>query len=66
MENDKIISSANLLQYFLSPEISSKRKTEFILPYLVRNFQLIKLIAKYLQHSPIIKDLILNMAVKFM
>ena len=40
MENDKIISLTNLLQHLLSAEILSKLKLEFILPYLVRNFQI--------------------------
>ena len=39
MENDKIISLTNLFQRLLSAEILSERKIEFILPYLVRNFQ---------------------------
>ena len=40
MANDKIISLANLLQYLLSAEILSKCKIEFILLYLVRDFQI--------------------------
>ena len=40
MENDKISSLRNLFQYLLSTEILSERKIEFILPYLVRNFQI--------------------------
>ena len=39
MENDKI-SLTILFQHLLSAEILSKRKIEFILPYLVRNFQI--------------------------
>ena len=39
MENDRI-SLANLFQHVLSPEILSELKIEFILPYLVRNFQI--------------------------
>ena len=39
MENDKI-SPTNLFQHLLSAEILSERKIEFILPYLVRNFQI--------------------------
>ena len=49
MENDKI-SLANLFQHLLSAEILSEGKIEFILPYLVRNFQINarkKLTAKY-------------------
>ena len=39
MENDNIISLTNLLQHLLSAEILSELKLEFILSYLVRNFQ---------------------------
>ena len=39
MENDKI-SLTNLFQHLLSAEILSERKIEFMLPYLVRNFQI--------------------------
>ena len=39
MENDKM-SLRNLFQHLLSAEILSERKIEFILPYLVRNFQI--------------------------
>ena len=39
MENDKI-SLTNLFQHLLSAEILSEWKIEFILPYLVRNFQI--------------------------
>ena len=39
MKNDKI-SLKNLFQHLLSVEISSEGKIEFILPYLVRNFQI--------------------------
>ena len=51
MENDKIISLTNLFQHLLSAEILSEWKIEFILPYLVRNFQINarnKLTTKYL------------------
>ena len=40
MENDKIIPLTNLFQHLLSAEILSECKIEFILPYLVRNFQI--------------------------
>ena len=40
MENDKIISLTNLFQHLLSAEILSQLKIEFILPYLVINFQI--------------------------
>ena len=40
MENDKIIPLTNLTQHLLSAEILSEWETEFILPYLVRNFQI--------------------------
>ena len=39
MENDKI-SLTNLFQHLLSAEIFSEGKIEFLLPYLVRNFQI--------------------------
>ena len=39
-ENDKIISLTNLFQHLISAEILSELKIEFILPYLVRNFQI--------------------------
>ena len=39
MENDKI-SLKNLFQHLLSAEILSESKIEFILPNLVRNFQI--------------------------
>ena len=39
MENDKI-SLTNLFQHLPSAEILSEWKIEFILPYLVRNFQI--------------------------
>ena len=38
MENDKIIPLTNLTQHLLSAEILSEWETEFILPYLVRNY----------------------------
>ena len=37
MENDNIISLTNLFEYFLSAEILSHLKIEFILPYLMIN-----------------------------
>ena len=40
MENDKINSLTNLFQYLLSAKTLSERKIEFILPHLVRNFQI--------------------------
>ena len=40
MKNDKIIPLTNLFQHLLSAEILSECKIEFILPYLVRNFQI--------------------------
>ena len=40
MENDKIILLTNLFQHLLSAEILYESKIEFILPYLVRNFQI--------------------------
>ena len=40
MDNDKIISLTNLFQHLLSAEVLSELKIEFILPYLVRNFQI--------------------------
>ena len=40
VENDKIISLTNLFQHLVSAEILSEWKIEFILPYLVRNFQI--------------------------
>ena len=39
MENDKILLT-NFFQHLLLAEILSERKTKFILPYLVRNFQI--------------------------
>ena len=39
MENNKTISLKNLFQHLLSAETLSEWKIEFILPYLVRNFQ---------------------------
>ena len=39
VENDKIISLTNLFQHLVSAEILSEWKIEFILPYLVTNFQ---------------------------
>ena len=67
MENNKIISLTNLFQ--LSAEILSEWKIEFILPYLVRNFQINarkKLTANCLLTFYYIQGLILNMAVKSM
>ena len=58
MENDKINSLAKLFQYLLSAEILSESKIEFILPHLVRNFQINarnKLIAKCLLPLPLYK-----------
>ena len=40
MENDKINSLTDLFQNLLSAEILSEWKIEFILPHLVRNFQI--------------------------
>ena len=40
VENDKIISLTNQFQHLVSAEILSEWKIEFILPYLVRNFQI--------------------------
>ena len=40
MENDKIISLTNLFQHPVLAEILSELKFEFVLPYLVRNFQI--------------------------
>ena len=40
MENGKIILLTNLFQHLLSAEVLPERKIEFILLYLVRNFQI--------------------------
>ena len=40
MENDEILSLANLFQYLLSVEILFELKIEFIFPNLVRTFQI--------------------------
>ena len=40
MESDKKIALINLFQHLLSAEILTEWKTEFILPYLVRNLQI--------------------------
>ena len=40
MENEKIISLANLFPHLKSAGILSEREIEFILPYLMRNFKI--------------------------
>ena len=40
MEDGKIISLANLFQHSRLADILSELKVEFILPYLVRSFQI--------------------------
>ena len=54
MENDKIISLTNLFHIHIFVEVYLIEKTEFILSYLVRNFQISasnKLRAKYLNND---------------